>query len=68
MKGFNLHVPKHINGIDNKILMPVNAWKDKAAYNEQAKKLAAQFIKNMEKYADGTPREVIQKGGPSASF
>ena len=45
--------------------MPINTWSDKASYNELAKKLAGQFVKNFEKYADGTPKEVIQKGGPS---
>jgi phosphoenolpyruvate carboxykinase (ATP) len=40
MPGFNLQVPKHVEGIDDQILMPVNTWKDKAAYHDQAKKLA----------------------------
>jgi ATP-dependent phosphoenolpyruvate carboxykinase len=48
--------------------MPINAWSDKNAYNDQAKKLAAQFIKNFEKYMDGTPKEVKEKGGPVANF
>lgn len=68
MPGFNLQVPKNIEGIDSSILLPVNTWKDKAQYNEQAKKLAQQFIKNMEKYHDGTPKEVIERGGPNANF
>ena len=68
MPGFNLQVPKNIPGIDSNILMPINTWKDKNAYNDQAKKLAQQFIKNMENYKDGTPKEVIEKGGPSANF
>lgn len=68
MSGFNLRVPKAIPGIDSNILMPINTWKDKGAYTTQTKKLATQFIKNMDKYKDGTPAEVIQKGGPSADF
>jgi len=28
-------------------------------------KLASAFIKNFEKYADGTPEEVIKNGGPN---
>jgi len=40
MPGFNLAVPKKIDGVDDQILMPINSWKDKAAYNDQAKKLA----------------------------
>lgn len=62
---FNLRVPKSCPNIDTSILMPINTWSDKASYNELAKKLAGQFVKNFEKYADGTPKEVIQKGGPS---
>lgn len=68
MPGFNLKVPKNVSGIDNSILMPVNTWKDRASYNEQAKKLATQFIKNFEKYHDGTPKDVINQGGPSPNF
>lgn len=62
---FNLQVPKSINGIDSKILMPINTWKDKDSYKEQTKKLANQFVKNFEKYMEGTPKEVKEKGGPN---
>lgn len=68
MPGFNLRVPKKATGVDASILNPVNTWSDKDGYKTQSKKLAAQFIKNMEKYHDGTPKEVIEKGGPNANF
>lgn len=68
MPGFNLRVPKSVKDVDPSILLPVNSWKDKAQYKEQTQKLAQQFIKNFEKYSDGTPKEVIQKGGPAAEF
>jgi phosphoenolpyruvate carboxykinase (ATP) len=68
MPGFNLRVPKSIEGVDSKILMPINTWTDKTAYHDQLKKLAGQFIKNFEKYHDGTPKEVIEKGGPTTNF
>jgi phosphoenolpyruvate carboxykinase (ATP) len=68
MPGFNLNIPKAVEGIDSSILNPKNTWSDKAAYDDQARKLAQQFIKNMNKYADGTPKEVMEKGGPAASF
>ncbi len=59
MPGFNLAVPKSCEGVDSSILMPKNTWKDKNAYDEQTKKLATQFVKNFEKYMDGTPKEVV---------
>ena len=68
MPGFNLRVPKAVAGVDSNLLLPINTWADKAAYIDQEKKLAAQFIKNMEKYKDGTPKEVIEKGGPTTNF
>lgn len=68
MPGFNLQVPKSVEGIDTNILMPINSWSDKAGYKDQAKKLAQQFIKNFDKYSSGTPKEVIEKGGPNANF
>jgi phosphoenolpyruvate carboxykinase (ATP) len=66
LDGFNLSVPKSCSGIDSKILNPVNTWLDKAAYNVQLNKLIAQFKRNFDKYADGTPDEVLEKGGPTA--
>ena len=68
MPGFNLQVPKNVEGIDPNILMPINTWADKNAYKEEAKKLAIKFIKNFEKYHDGTPKDVFENGGPSANF
>ena len=68
MPGFNLRVPKKVEGIDSNILMPVNTWSDKAGYKTQLTKLAAQFIKNFETYTDGTPKEVVEKGGPTTNF
>jgi len=59
MPAFNLRVPKTCGDIDSKIFMPVNTWNDKAAYNDLTKKLGGLFIKNFEKYASGTPKEVI---------
>ena len=68
MKGFNLHVPKSIEGVDSKILLPINSWSDHKRYNDLVKKLAGQFNKNFDKYASGTPKEVVLHGGPSVNF
>lgn len=64
MPGFNLQIPKEISGVDKYMLNPVNTWEDKDAYKAQTNKLAAQFIRNMKKYEDQTPKEVVEKGGP----
>jgi phosphoenolpyruvate carboxykinase (ATP) len=59
-----LKVPKSCAGLDSKILNPINTWLDKDAYNQQLKKLVGQFKRNFDKYAEGTPNEVLEKGGP----
>ncbi len=60
---FELRVPKHIRGIPDEVLNPRETWKDKQAYDEQAKKLARMFIENFRKYEDKVTEEV-KKAGP----
>jgi phosphoenolpyruvate carboxykinase (ATP) len=61
---FGFDVPTSVPGVPDEVLMPENTWADKAAYKEELKKLADKFQKNFVKYADGTPKEVIERGGP----
>jgi len=49
---FGVDLPTSLQGVDSDVLNPRNAWEDKAAYDETAKKLAQMFIKNFEKYAN----------------
>ena len=43
---FGIHVPVVIPGVPADVLNPRNTWQDKAAYDEKAQALWAQFEKN----------------------
>ncbi|MBK9188711.1 MAG: phosphoenolpyruvate carboxykinase (ATP) [Phycisphaerales bacterium] len=43
---FGLMLPTTVPGVPGDVLIPRNTWKDQAAYDAQAKKLAAQFREN----------------------
>ncbi|MBW3534478.1 MAG: phosphoenolpyruvate carboxykinase (ATP) [Gemmatimonadetes bacterium] len=59
---FGLHIPEHVPGVPDDILVPRNTWKDSAKYDEQAKKLAGMFGENFVKYASEVPAEVAAAG------
>lgn len=61
---FNLNIPKSCPGVPCEILNPCNVWKDRAAYEAAAKKLAKEFRENFEtKYPDMP--EHIKTAGPA---
>jgi len=59
---FNLSVPTAIKNVPPGVLHPRSTWKDGAAYDEQAKKLAAMFAQNFEQFADAVTRDVRAAG------
>ena len=59
---FNLAVPASCPEVPPEVLDPRNTWADKAAYDEQAHKLAAMFVENFHRYAANLPAEVVASG------
>lgn len=62
---FGMEMPLECPGVPAAVLNPRDTWADRAAYDEQASALAAQFIHNFEKYASGVTAE-IKAAGPIA--
>jgi phosphoenolpyruvate carboxykinase (ATP) len=63
---FRLQVPVRVPGVPDKVLHPRETWQDQAAYDRTARRLAAMFQLNFDKYADGVS-EAIREAGPAAS-
>lgn len=59
---FGLPIPAQIEGVPTEVLNPRNTWKDGAAYDLQAKKLAAMFQENIKKFGDAVSKEILGAG------
>jgi phosphoenolpyruvate carboxykinase (ATP) len=60
---FGLEVPKTLEGVDTKVLNPLNAWESEASWTEAATVLAKQFTENFKKF---DVSESIVDAGPKA--
>lgn len=60
---FGFEVPTSCPGVPDEVLDPRRTWKDPAAYDAMAMKLARLFQANFQKYQDGAAPEVMA-GGP----
>ena len=56
---FGMMMPTTCPEVPAEILNPRNTWANKEDYDKKAKELAAQFIKNFEKYAAGVNAETL---------
>jgi|SRR5579862_5073188 len=61
----NLEVPKSCPNVPPEVLSPRNTWHDKAAYDAQAKKLAAMFADNFKAF-EATATADVKAAGPKA--
>jgi len=59
---FGLSIPTEVKGVPTGVLNPRRTWSDTSAYDAQAKKLAAMFRENFEKFGSVDP--AIKNAGP----
>ena len=60
---FNLDVPASCPNVPVEVLTPRNTWKDQAAYDAQAKKLAQMFVDNFKTFG-ATASPAVKAAGP----
>lgn len=65
---FGLRIPKHIEGVDPRILNPRSLWKYESAYNKQADMLAEKFIENFNRFTDTEEGQRLVAAGPQNQF
>ena len=58
---FNLDMPTSCLGVPDDVLNPRNTWPDKDKYDAAARRLAALFVKNFEKFGQ-MPTEIVKAG------
>jgi phosphoenolpyruvate carboxykinase (ATP) len=59
---FRFAVPEHVPGVPDAVLDPRATWRDAAAYDAQAARLAGLFSKNFEQFAERVPAAVREAG------
>jgi phosphoenolpyruvate carboxykinase (ATP) len=56
---FGFQIPTSVPGVDPALLNPRRTWADGNAYDRQAGRLAAMFVKNFEKFGSAVSAEVL---------
>jgi len=62
---FGLNVPRTCPEVPEEVLDPKRTWKDGAAYEEQARKLAGMFAENFKQFA-GDVSAAVRDSGPAS--
>ncbi len=60
---FGVQVPLSCPNVPEEVLLPKGTWKDQAAYDKTAKKLASMFSENFKQFEDKVP-ESLNDAGP----
>ncbi|MCM3237347.1 phosphoenolpyruvate carboxykinase (ATP) [Heyndrickxia oleronia] len=60
---FGLHIPLHVPGVPDEVLIPNKTWTNQQEYTDKAKELAAKFNANFKKFHN-VPQEIEVNGGP----
>ena len=63
---FNFAIPKELDGVETKLLNPINTWTHPAEYNASRDKLAKMFVENFKRYEDVKEGVEYAKAGPNA--
>jgi len=58
---FNIDIPTSCPGVADEVLDPRNTWSDKDRYDAAAKRLAALFVRNFEKFGS-VSKEILEAG------
>ncbi|MBX3031945.1 MAG: phosphoenolpyruvate carboxykinase (ATP) [Chloroflexi bacterium] len=59
---FGVEVPTAVPNVPAEVLTPRGTWADSEAYDAQARKLAAMFAENFQRYLGRVPTEVAEAG------
>ncbi|MGI9278959.1 MAG: phosphoenolpyruvate carboxykinase (ATP) [Endozoicomonas sp.] len=62
---FGLHVPNHVEGVEDDILNPQDTYENKEEWDGKARDLADRFITNFSKFTDTDEGKALVAAGPS---
>lgn len=61
---FDLAIPKALDGVETRLLNPINTWENKSEFELNRDKLAKMFVENFKRYEDVSEGVEYAKAGP----